>query len=160
MPGVREQMVINVIRFLGVSISGVLMVAFAWLAFAPYSLNHRRMGWPEGPMISLGHQQKRSVIGWHSKGRAQVCIDGATHFRRWSVYALFLDAGQGFFIDIPRWIPVIGTAISAWVPVRLMVPPLKRWRRRRLGLCVNCGYNLTGLTEPRCPECGTPCLGK
>ena len=34
------------------------------------------------------------------------------------------------------------------------------WRRRRerrrneLGLCVCCGYNLTGLTEPRCPECG------
>jgi hypothetical protein len=24
------------------------------------------------------------------------------------------------------------------------------------GTCVKCGYNLTGLTEPRCPECGTP----
>ncbi len=22
--------------------------------------------------------------------------------------------------------------------------------------CERCGYNLTGLTEPRCPECGTP----
>jgi predicted Zn-ribbon and HTH transcriptional regulator len=21
--------------------------------------------------------------------------------------------------------------------------------------CANCGYALTGLTEPRCPECGT-----
>ncbi len=24
------------------------------------------------------------------------------------------------------------------------------------GHCTNCGYNLTGLTRPRCPECGTP----
>ena len=29
-------------------------------------------------------------------------------------------------------------------------------RRMRLmeGICARCGYNLTGLTEPRCPECG------
>ena len=24
------------------------------------------------------------------------------------------------------------------------------------GICVRCGYNLRGLPEPRCPECGTP----
>jgi hypothetical protein len=29
------------------------------------------------------------------------------------------------------------------------------WRRRRRGQCVECGYNLAGLPEPRCPECGT-----
>lgn len=26
----------------------------------------------------------------------------------------------------------------------------------RPGLCRNCGYDLRGQTEPRCPECGTP----
>ncbi len=33
-----------------------------------------------------------------------------------------------------------------------------RWRRDLLGAgyCCNCQYDLTGLTEPRCPECGTP----
>jgi hypothetical protein len=25
-------------------------------------------------------------------------------------------------------------------------------------ICDKCGYDLTGLTEPRCPECGTPFL--
>ena len=45
----------------------------------------------------------------------------------------------------------------------LLTPALIRWtrhareyRRRDIGLCVNCGYNLEGLTEPRCPECNTP----
>ena len=32
--------------------------------------------------------------------------------------------------------------------------PVRRWHRRRRNRCVRCGYNLTGLTEPRCPECG------
>ena len=26
--------------------------------------------------------------------------------------------------------------------------------RPKTARCANCGYNLTGLTEPRCPECG------
>jgi hypothetical protein len=29
-------------------------------------------------------------------------------------------------------------------------------RRIRPGHCPACGYELRGLTEPRCPECGTP----
>ena len=29
-------------------------------------------------------------------------------------------------------------------------------RRRRMGRCVACEYDLRGLTEPRCPECATP----
>ena len=31
--------------------------------------------------------------------------------------------------------------------------PLRRWRRRKRGLCLHCGYNLTGNTSGVCPEC-------
>jgi hypothetical protein len=29
-------------------------------------------------------------------------------------------------------------------------------RHRRIGICLTCGYNLTGNTSGTCPECGTP----
>ena len=32
--------------------------------------------------------------------------------------------------------------------------PLRRWRRRRKGLCVKCAYDLTGNVSGVCPECG------
>lgn len=33
-------------------------------------------------------------------------------------------------------------------------PMLLRWRRRRQGLCLKCGYDLTGNITGRCSECG------
>ena len=33
---------------------------------------------------------------------------------------------------------------------------LRRRRRRKKGLCIQCGYNLTGNVSGVCPECGTP----
>jgi hypothetical protein len=57
----------------------------------------------------------------------------------------------------------VGFPFWAAVPLLLVYPaiaflggPLRRRHRRREGLCLKCGYDLTGLTEPRCPECATP----
>ncbi|MFQ5494531.1 MAG: hypothetical protein ACE5EX_04040 [Phycisphaerae bacterium] len=36
----------------------------------------------------------------------------------------------------------------------LVCGPVRRNRRKCDGLCLYCGYNLNGLIEPRCPECG------
>ncbi len=56
------------------------------------------------------------------------------------------------FVRIPLWMllllfatyPVVVTTRSRFV----------RWRRRRNGHCRHCGYDLTGDTTGRCPECG------
>ncbi len=52
--------------------------------------------------------------------------------------------------------------VAIWLFVRLRPGdeggPIWRWRQRRrveAGLCTACGYDLTGLPEPRCPECAT-----
>jgi hypothetical protein len=39
-------------------------------------------------------------------------------------------------------------------PTIVIIRTLRCRRRRKRGLCVACGYNLKGLPEPRCPECG------
>lgn len=46
--------------------------------------------------------------------------------------------------------------ISAILPSRALIIVLRRrpWRIKRR--CVDCGYDLMGLPEPRCPECGRP----
>ncbi len=48
--------------------------------------------------------------------------------------------------------------MDVWPPALNPVSGLDRSRRRKrrkLGLCLKCGYDLRGLIERRCPECGT-----
>ena len=51
---------------------------------------------------------------------------------------------------------VIVPASAALAIHGLIAGPLRRSHRRRLGLCVKCGYDLTGNVSGVCPECGTP----
>jgi len=47
--------------------------------------------------------------------------------------------------------------IAALLLIYPTVVVIRQRRRQRRNQCLNCGYNVTGLTEARCPECGTPC---
>ena len=62
-------------------------------------------------------------------------------------------SGMIWFVFLPLWL--IFPILVAYPAIAFIRGPLRRWRRPRKGLCRNCGYNLRGLTEPRCPECAT-----
>jgi hypothetical protein len=58
------------------------------------------------------------------------------------------------FLFVPFWIPAL--LLAAWPLLGWARPAWIRHRRRRPGLCLYCGYDLTGNTSGRCPECGSP----
>ena len=55
-------------------------------------------------------------------------------------------------VGLPFWIPTVLTAV--YPTVHFVRGPLRRWRRRKAGQCVGCGYDLTGNVSGVCPECG------
>lgn len=48
---------------------------------------------------------------------------------------------------------VVGQMVGVGLAIRVMFPLGPRPRPNH---CAKCGYCLTGLPEPRCPECGAP----
>ena len=55
-------------------------------------------------------------------------------------------------LHTPLVIPLI--LFASYPTFALIRGPLRRWRRKKRGLCLKCGYNLTGNTSGVCPECG------
>ena len=54
-------------------------------------------------------------------------------------------------VALPLWPLVMIFGSTLWVTLR---PLCRRRKRKKLGLCVKCGYDLRASKE-RCPECGT-----
>ena len=55
-------------------------------------------------------------------------------------------------LHVPLWMAAI--LCSIYPAIALIRGPLRRHRRRKKGLCLKCGYNLTGNVTGVCPECG------
>jgi hypothetical protein len=78
---------------------------------------------------------------------------------------LYIDHAQTLGIP-PAWGPYIITPITFGAICLVVIAPWRRARVRRAlrayladrgePICVECGYDLCGQVEPRCPECGTP----
>ncbi len=72
----------------------------------------------------------------------------------WNWWPRFASNNPSFsYMSIPLYLPVL--LFGVW-PLWLLLPFRRRRKRRKLGLCMRCGYDLRGLTELRCPECNTP----
>lgn len=56
-------------------------------------------------------------------------------------------------VVFPLWAPFI--VLSIYPIIAFIRGPFRRYRRRKKGLCIQCGYNLTGNTSGICPECGS-----
>lgn len=56
-------------------------------------------------------------------------------------------------VVIPRWAMALGFAILPGIWLLRFRHPLRALRRRRRGLCPDCGYDVRA-TPGRCPECG------
>ncbi len=56
-------------------------------------------------------------------------------------------------VTLPFWMVV--AALLVYPTIAFIRGPLRRWRRRKRGECLNCGYNLTGNVTGVCSECGT-----
>ncbi len=52
------------------------------------------------------------------------------------------------------WLFVLSVACAAYPTIAFIRGPLRRWRWRRKGLCLKCGYDLEGNVSGVCPECG------
>lgn len=55
-------------------------------------------------------------------------------------------------LSIPLYVPVV--LFAAYPTLAFIRGPVRRRRRRRKGLCVECGYDLTGNVTGVCSECG------
>ncbi|MGD2109393.1 MAG: hypothetical protein PVI86_08365 [Phycisphaerae bacterium] len=105
------------------------------------------------------------VVGWPLRKCRAVVLGAAGAFvGNLAVAGVFLV----MYLEIFRRIGFLGAALSnlangvvVWgipcllvcgvVKVRNLLHPVYE-----PGFCANCGYNLRGLPEPRCPECGEP----
>ncbi len=105
------------------------------------------------------HRQARATAGigssranrWHWLWLPRIKEDLGVFASRVSPNSFQFDC-SGYFLELPLWIPtlVFGSLFCACRPLTFH----RRRKRKKLGLCVKCGYDLRA-SKDRCPECGT-----
>jgi hypothetical protein len=75
------------------------------------------------------------------------------HYQPWAWLPECRSSTDGWSVGIPFWLLFV--LLALYPTLAFIRGPLRRRRRRRKGLCVACGYDLTGNVSGVCPECGT-----
>ena len=89
------------------------------------------LGVVDGISFQYGRSLRNLTLGW--RWQPQYQADNS----RWSIY-------------VPLYLPVLFFGAGL---VFLLHPVHRRRKRKKLGLCIKCGYDLRG-SKVRCPECG------
>ena len=107
-------------------------------------------------VIGIGSRPQSGPRCRHGPGPMDRLEAGLSEKRRWPHFEK-VDYGhsQATTLTSPLWSLVVVFVLTL-LPCFYVVPFYRHRKRKKLGLCLPCGYNLHGLTEPRCPECGTP----
>jgi len=97
------------------------------------------------------------LLTWHSIQVFYPVTPGPGPVR--TLVKLPLVAYLGYNSQLGFGIARLDYRVPLWlfgVPASLAIAfsPKRRWRRRRAGRCIYCGYNLTGNLSGVCPECG------
>lgn len=88
--------------------------------------------------------------GFMASEMTAMSADPTYRQRLWSIRPGLL------YMWLPLWMPFV--VFGAYPGYALVTRRSRRRRqRRKRGLCVECGYNLTGNVSGRCPECGSSC---
>lgn len=113
--------------------------------------------WPGNPAIGPLHRSRR--IASHPMSARARPIRSLWNFSyQTSITGVGPDDGTPGIptrfhrLAAPLWLV---TLITAALPAHRLRQRRSRARRRKLGLCVQCGYDLRS-SKDRCPECATP----
>lgn len=109
-----------------------------------------------GPGFSFSHGTACVTLGScpndpKCKHRFKRFMSGTEVFGKFAGVSLLADSAA-CSICVPLVYPLVLT--GGYPSLVLLRGPLRRWRRRHKGLCVKCGYDLTGNLSGVCPECG------
>jgi len=101
--------------------------------------------WRSGVLPKIRHEAPAGDLLWTAVWNDELSFDEIA----------FLNSTEPYLrrIGMPLW--GLCLSLGSYPGITFIRGPVRRWRRRRKGLCVKCDYDLTGNESGVCPECGT-----
>ena len=125
------------------SLIGLLLSVGLWGAsyrVMSYSSGSWLLSFSRGQLVYVAHLQGKPVSSYVIPGQFWMPVD--------------ITIGKPGNMHRVRSVPLLyPTLIFALLPAYALLPLHRRRKRKKLGLCLKCGYDLRA-SKDRCPECG------